>query len=138
MGRVPISYEWQGEFSSGEANALHAAAFGTRRFADDEWDWRALADRHSLGWVVARDGGRLVGFVNVLCDGLVHAWNQDVMVAPDAGRQGIGTRLVALATGAARDAGCDWLHVDFDDELRPFYYGACGFTPTNGGLIALR
>jgi hypothetical protein len=25
-----------------------------------------------------------------------------------------------------------------NDELRPFYFDACGFTPTNGGLIALR
>jgi hypothetical protein len=25
-----------------------------------------------------------------------------------------------------------------DAELRPFYFDACGFTPTNGGLIALR
>jgi hypothetical protein len=23
-------------------------------------------------------------------------------------------------------------------ELPPFYFDACGFTPTNGGLIALR
>jgi hypothetical protein len=25
-----------------------------------------------------------------------------------------------------------------DAELRPFYFDVCGFTPTNGGLIALR
>lgn len=46
--------------------------------------------------------------------------------------------MVALATERARAAGCDWLHVDFEDDLRPFYYGACGFTPTNGGLINLK
>jgi hypothetical protein len=27
---------------------------------------------------------------------------------------------------------------DFDDELRSFYYDACGFRPTNAGLIALQ
>jgi hypothetical protein len=29
------------------------------------------------------------------------------------------------------------LHVDFDDHLRAFYFDACGFEPTNAGLIAL-
>ena len=42
-----------------------------------------------------------------------------------------------MATDHARSAGCEWLHVDFDDELREFYFGACGFTPTNAGLIQL-
>jgi hypothetical protein len=32
----------------------------------------------------------------------------------------------------------EWLHVDFDDSLRDFYFGACGFRPTTAGLIALR
>jgi hypothetical protein len=85
---MPISYNWRGEFETAQANALHAAAFGTRVFTDTESPWRELADRHSLGWVVARDGDALVGFVNVLWDGSVHAWIQDVMVAPDASRVG--------------------------------------------------
>ena len=134
---MEITYEWRGEFASAEANVLHAEAFGTRVFSDDECDWRALCERHSLGWVTARDGAGLVGFVNVLWDGLVHAWIQDVMVAARAGRRGVGTQLVATARDRARDAGCEWLHVDFDDHLRDFYFGACGFTPTNGGLLRL-
>jgi len=130
---------WRGEVSSTEVNALHAAAFGTRVFTDQEWDWRTLLERHSLGWVAARDdAGTLVGFVNVLWDGSVHAWLQDTMVATSARRQGLATRLVAVAREQARAAGCDYLHVDFDDDLRDFYYGACGFTPTNAGLIALQ
>ena len=97
-----------------------------------------LTARHSLGWVVARDGGALVGFVNVLWDGLVHAWLQDTMVAAAARRRGIGRRLVELARDEARRAGCETLHVDFDDDLRGFYLEACGFTATNAGLIALQ
>jgi hypothetical protein len=134
---MAITYEWRGPFTSDEANELHAAAFGTRVFATDEWDWRALAEAHSLGWVTARDDAGLVGFVNVLWDGLVHAWIQDVMVAARVGRQGVGTGVVAAATAGARDAGCEWLHVDFEDHLRSFYFEACGFTPTNAGLLAL-
>jgi ribosomal protein S18 acetylase RimI-like enzyme len=95
-------------------------------------------EKHSLGWVVARDGSALVGLVNVLWDGVVHAWIQDAIVAASARRRGIGTELVARATEAGRAAGCEWLHVDFDDHLRDFYFSACGFRPTTAGLIELQ
>ncbi|HEX4490124.1 MAG TPA: GNAT family N-acetyltransferase [Acidimicrobiia bacterium] len=134
-----VTYEWRGEFDNDEANALHAEAFDTRVFSSDDWNWVAIAHAHSLGWVVARaDDNTLVGFVNVLWDGLVHAWIQDVMVATSARGNDIGTRLVHEARAHATAAGCEWLHVDFDEHLRPFYFDACGFTPTNAGLIALR
>jgi GNAT superfamily N-acetyltransferase len=132
---MPISYEWRGAFGNDEFHVLHAEAFETRVFDDD---WVTLTARHSLGWAIARDGGRLVGFVNVIWDGLVHAWIQDVMVARSARGHGIATELVAIARRQAAEAGCEWLHVDFDDELKPFYFDACGFTPTNAGLIALQ
>jgi GNAT superfamily N-acetyltransferase len=135
---VPIELVWRGAFGNDEVNVLHAEAFETRVFDATEWDWEALTAAHSLGWVVARDGEALVGFVNVLWDGLVHAWIQDVMVAERVRGRGVGVRLVQAATEAARDAGCEWLHVDFDDHLRPFYFDACGFRPTNAGLIALQ
>ena len=128
------SFEWRGAFGNDELNALHAEAFGTR-IRDD--DWRAQVEGHSLGWVCAREGRDLVGFVNVAWDGGVHAFLLDTIVAVRAQRRGIGARLVAIAADGARRAGCEWLHVDFDDGLRPFYFEACGFTPTNAGLIAL-
>jgi GNAT superfamily N-acetyltransferase len=131
------TYQWCGEFTSSEVNALHAEAFGTRVYDDSEWDWRGQVERHSLGWVVARDGSGLVGFVNVLWDGLVHAWLQDVMVAAAARGAGVGTSLVANARDGAKAAGCEFLHVDFDDDLRPFYLGACGFSPASAGLMRL-
>ena len=67
----------------------------------------------------------------------MHAWLQDLMVATTPRRQGIGRRLVQVAAEQAGAAGCEWLHVDFDDDLLPFYLDACGFTPTNAGLMAL-
>jgi hypothetical protein len=45
--------------------------------------------------------------------------------------------MIDVALDGARAAGCEWLHVDFDDHLRPFYLDACGFSPTDAGLIAL-
>jgi GNAT superfamily N-acetyltransferase len=134
---VTTIYQWRGMFTNGEVNALHAEAFNTRLFSEAEWNWVQLVEQHSLGWVVARQGQQLVGFVNVVWDGLVHAWLQDTMVAAQARGKGIGTKLVAHARDGAKAAGCEYLHVDFDDHLRPFYLGACGFVPTSAGLLSL-
>jgi GNAT superfamily N-acetyltransferase len=100
-------------------------------------DWQAQVRRHSLGWVCARDADRLVGFVNVAWDGGVHGFVLDTMVAADVRRCGVGRALVAIAVREARAAGCEWLHVDFDPHLRSFYFAACGFTPTDAGVIRL-
>ena len=135
-----ISYEWRGAVGNAELNALHAEAFGHEVLTED---WRGQLARHSLGWVCARDdsdgadGAALVGFVNVPWDGGTHAFILDTMVARQARHRGIGAALVAAATNGARAAGCDWLHVDFTPELRGFYFGSCGFRPTDAGLIAL-
>ena len=134
---MAVEYVWRGDFSNAEMNALHAEAFETRIYGESEWNWRDQVERHSLGWVVAREGQALVGFVNVPWDGLVHAWIQDTMVATSARHRGVGKELIAVAAQGARQAGCEWLHVDFDDDLREFYFDACGFTPTNAGLIEL-
>ena len=126
---------WRGPFNNDEVDLLHAAAFGHPPAGDD---WLGLTAAHSMGWVTARRGGALVGFANVVWDGGCHAWLQDVIVSPSSQRQGVGTGLVAAAREGARAAGCEWLHVDFDDDLRPFYVDACGFTPASAGLMALR
>lgn len=135
---MPIDLVWRGDFANDEVNQLHAEAFESPLFAESEWNWHELVAAHSLGWVVARDGDDLVGFVNVAWDGRLHAWIQDTMVASVARQRGVGTRLVAAAIERATAAGCEWLHVDFADHLRSFYYDACGFRPTNGGLLKLQ
>ena len=129
------TYEWRGRFDDGELNALHAEAFDHPLFADR---WVEQVERWSLGWVTARDDGGLVGFVNVPWDGLIHAFIIDPIVAERSARRGIGTELIRRATEEARAAGCEWLHVDFEDELASFYLDTCGFRPTKAGLINLR
>jgi GNAT superfamily N-acetyltransferase len=133
-----ITYAWREPFTNSEIHSLHAAAFETRLFDESEWNWVDQTDRHSLGWVVARDGDRFVGFVNVLWDGLVHAFIEDVMVDAEYRHRGIGVGLVHAARDGARTAGCEFLHVGFEDDLRSFYIEACGFQPTLGGLMELR
>lgn len=131
---MTVSYEWRGDFADNEVNVLHAEGFDHDVF---DGAWREQCERHSLGWVCAREGDRLVGFVNVAWDGDVHAFVLDTLVAGDHRRSGIGTALVAGAVEGARAAGCEWIHVDFDDHLRSFYFDSCGFVPTNAGLIQL-
>ena len=92
---------------------------------------------HSFGWVVARDNGRLVGFVNAVWDGFTHAWIQDTMVAQADRSRGIGTHMIEIVRSECQRAGCEWLHVDFDEDLEKFYFQSCGFTPTSAGLIRL-
>ena len=130
-----ISYEWRGRFDNTEVNRLHAEGFGHRVLTVDWW---GQVNRHSLGWVCARAEAELVGWVNVAWDGDVHAFLLDTMTTSAWRRRGVGTGLVELATRQAREAGCEWLHVDFEDHLREFYFRACGFRPTDAGLIALR
>jgi GNAT superfamily N-acetyltransferase len=131
---MTITYEWRGGFDNADLNALHAEGFSHPVL---DIDWRAQLHRHSLGWVCARDGGALVGFVNVAWDGGVHAFLLDTMVPAVRRREGVGTGLVAEAVARARAAGCEWLHVDFEEELAPFYVDGCGFRPTPAGLVAL-
>jgi GNAT superfamily N-acetyltransferase len=130
-----IRFQWRGAFDNQELNALHAEAFAHQLEAID---WRGQVGRHSLGWVTARDGDGLVGFVNVAWDGGSHAFILDTIVAARAARRGVGTALVARAVHEARAAGCECLHVDFEERLRPFYVGACGFEPTSAALLLLR
>lgn len=134
MAEIELELEWRSEFGDDELEALHAAGFGYRPSGHD---WRAQVRGHSLGWVTARRDGGLVGFVNVAWDGGRHAFILDTVVAAGEGRNGLGSSLVRRAREGAAAAGCEWLHVDFEEHLRPFYYEACGFTPADAGLVRL-
>lgn len=133
---MACAFEWRGPIKNVEMNSLHVESFGADN--STETDWVSLVEANSLGWVTARDGHRLVGFVNVISDGQTHAWIQDVMVSTGSRRMGIGSRLVALARDASRVAGCKSLHVDFEEGLGEFYFRACGFHPTTAGLLNLQ
>jgi len=130
-----ITSEWRGAFANDELNALHAEAFGHAVLSEDWW---GQVNRHSLGWVTLRRAGRLMGFVNVAWDGGVHAFLLDTMVAMDERRRGNAARIVRFAAERAKDAGCEWLHVDFEPHLERFYIESCGFRATDAGLIALK
>lgn len=89
-----------------------------------------------LAFVCAYSDGELVGFVKLAWDGSVHAFLLEPTVSPRMRHRGIGRMLVARATEVAQARRLEWLHVDYEPELSPFYR-ACGFEPTPAGLIRL-
>ncbi len=130
-----LKYYWRGDVSDAEIVALTLSHGG---MSSPGW-WDQVRP-YSLGWVTARnDDGALVGFVNVAWDGGDHAFLLDTKTRGDLQRRGVATRLVRIAASKAKVAGCEWLHVDFDDidRLGSFYFDACGFRKTNAGLIHL-
>ena len=124
---------WRAEAADAEVVALTESHGGRA-----EAGWWDRVRRHSLGWVTARRDDRLVGFANVAWDGGDHAFLLDPKAHPDEQRHGLGAAIVARAVEGARDAGCEWVHVDFEPHLRDFYLDACGFRATEAGLLRLR
>jgi len=130
-----VRFAWRAELADEELVALTESHGGR---AEAGW-WDRIRP-HSLGWVTARlVDGSLIGFANVAWDGGDHAFLLDPKVRPDHQRRGIGTAVVRLAARHAKDAGCEWMEVDFEDtdRLKAFYFEACGFRPTNAGLLHL-
>jgi len=128
-----VAYRWRGSLTDAELVGLVRAHGG--RAVEGWWD---QIRGFSLGWVTARTADEAaVGFVNVAWDGGDHAFLLDPKTHSAFQHRGIGTRLVEVAARHAKGAGCEWLHVDFDRALEPFYFDACGFRPTPAGLVHL-
>jgi len=135
-----IGYRVRGPVDDVALSVLHDEAFGA---PGPVLPWNSRLHQHSLTWVEAYAVGRLttrrvelVGFVNVGWDGGLHAFLLDTCVAPERQGQGIGAELVRRAAAVAVEAGCAWLHVDFEPQMQPFY-ARCGFSPTQAGLMRL-
>jgi GNAT superfamily N-acetyltransferase len=128
-----LVYSWRDPISDDEMVEL-VDSHGGR----PEAGWWDQIRPHSLGWVAARTSdGLLVGFVNIAWDGGDHAFLLDTKTRGEWQRRGVGTELVGRAAQHAKAAGCEWLHVDFEPHLWSFYFDACGFRPTDAGLIHL-
>ncbi len=125
----------RGDVADHDLSELHARAF---REPGSRTPWRQRLERHSLTWVLALEGERLVGFVNVAWDGGAHAFLLDTVVDPAIQGNGVGRALVQEAIREAALSGCEWLHVDFEEDLAVFYLGACGFRSSAAGVLRLR
>jgi hypothetical protein len=115
---VNITYKTNPPLTSADLNALFSAG----RDAPETSDWQPVL-AHSLVYLCAYDGGRLIGFANVAWDGRVHAFLLDPRVHPDWRHR--NRHQARRARGRAMAAGCTVLHVDFRDDLAPFYFDSC-------------
>ena len=129
---VAIDYQLNPPLDNESLNALYAVSWPHHTW----FEFEPVFSR-AVAYLFAFDEGGVVGSVYVAWDGAQHAFLLEPTVHPEYRHQGIGRELVRRAADAARDAGCEWLHVDYEKALTPFYE-ACGFQPTAAGLIRLR
>ncbi len=129
---LAIDYRKSPKISNEKLNELYSAAWEKHTF----FDFPPVLER-SLGYICAFHMQKLVGFVYLAWDGAQHAFLLEPTVHFDYRRRGIGVQIVKKAVEIAVEAGCDWVHVDFDPHLQTFY-DKCGFKHTPAGLINLK
>jgi GNAT superfamily N-acetyltransferase len=129
---MDVEYRLNPSVTNAELDRLYALSWPNHR---PPYDFRPELER-SLAYVGAYRGDELVGFVRLAWDGGVHAFLLEPTVRPDLRRRGIGRTLVERVVAVARERGMEWVHVDYAPDLRDFYR-ACGFRPTEAGLIHL-
>lgn len=72
--------------------------------------------------IACYDGDELVGFLDVVSNGVTDAYIQDVMVRPDYQGKGIGTELMNRAINRLKADHIYMVSVIYgEEELRPFY-----------------
>ena len=133
---MTIEYRVSQPVTNGALDSLYLAAWPNHQPPYDFQPELRYALAHACAYDVGQDN-LLVGFVRLAWDGGIHAFLLEPTVLPSYRRRGIGRTLVARVVEVARERGMEWVHVDYDDALAPFY-AACGFAHTPAGLIRLR
>ena len=128
-----IQYRVNPPITNDELDQLYAVSWPHHQ---PPYDFGPELER-ALAYACAYHGETLIGFVRLAWDGSVHAFLLEPTVRPEFRRRGIGRTLVERVVAVARERGMQWVHVDYDPDLREFYR-ACGFTPCEAGLIRLR
>ena len=102
------------------------------------WDARVDKYRQILGntylCVACFALDQLVGYVDVVSDGIDDAYIRDLMVHPDHQRRGIGSTLLGMVKEKIRQERIKMVSLVFEPDLIEFYRRA-GFHIIAGGLI---
>ncbi len=80
------------------------------------------------------DKDKIVGFVDVISDGVDDALIRSLIVDPNCQRKGIALKLLNIVTGKIREDRIKTINVLFEPELSSLYRKA-GFRMVGGGLI---
>ena len=113
----------------GEIATLRAAV-GWDRCEDSQE--RVL--RGSERYYTVRDQDRLIGFLNVISDGVADALLVNVIVHPDFQRKGLGQALVRRAVSDLTADGIQCIQTTFLPDREEFYR-KCGFYILGGGIV---
>lgn len=88
--------------------------------------------------VSAYDGEQLVGYVEVVSNGVTDAYVQDLMVHPALQKQGIGTRLMQMTIDEMKKRSIFMLSIIYGEESLKDYYEKFGFYTMLCGQMELR
>ena len=89
--------------------------------------WNAMMDcyntslRNSYFYLCCFDNEELVGFLDVVSNGVTDAYIQDVIVRPSHQGNGIGTHMIEMAVKRLKDNRVYAISVLFDEKLKDFY-----------------
>jgi N-acetylglutamate synthase-like GNAT family acetyltransferase len=102
------------------------------------WDGRVEKYKKKIGnsyfCVTCFDTDALIGYADVVSDGVDDAYIRDVIVHPDYQHRGIGSTLLAMITNRIRTDGIKMVHVIFEPSLEEFYKKA-HFRIMSSGVI---
>ena len=85
-------------------------------------------------YFTARINGKLIGYIDVLSDGSVDAYVQDLIVLPEYQKRGIGSELLKRAIKYLQQKKIKAIQVIFNPELEGFYK-KFGFNIVKAGII---
>ena len=71
-------------------------------------------------YFTARKKGKLIGFIDVLSDGIADAYLQDLAVHPDYQKMGIGSELMKRTIRFLQEKNIKCIQVTFNPELETF------------------
>ena len=129
-----ITYRWRAPVDNAALGALHAEGFNHVQL-DEDWNARNFRRTASAGSPHTTSQHSSASSTS---PGTAPSPSSSTpSFEQHLQRHGVATELIKRAETEARKANCEWLHVDFEAELRPFYLDVCGFRPTPAGLIAL-
>lgn len=77
--------------------------------------------KRSYLYICCFDDDKLVGFLDVVSNGITDAYIQDVVVNPDYQGTGIGSTMMNMAIDALKKDGVYAISVLFEEKLKSFY-----------------
>jgi ribosomal protein S18 acetylase RimI-like enzyme len=89
------------------------------------WNGRLESCKKSLQksylYICCFNGYELIGFVDVVSNGVTDAYIQDLVVEPSYQKKGIGKNLMNMAIEKLKNDGVYYISVMFDESLLGFY-----------------